>query len=116
MSHKRLTNGTEEMGLKTRSGRVVLTAIAINGCNFLFKACAWCYTGSHSLFSECIHSLADTDTAAVAGVSVAASCMALSQYTGNPIFDAVGSILVGTLLGGVASFIILSNVGALVGR
>ncbi|KOB55581.1 Zinc transporter 9 [Operophtera brumata] len=34
----------------------------------------------------------------------------------DPTFDAVCSILVGTLLGGVASFIILSNVGALVGR
>lgn len=56
------------------------------------------------------------DTAAVAGVIVAASCMAISQYTGNPLPDALGSILVGTILGGVASFIILSNVGALVGR
>lgn len=225
----------EPVGLKTRSGRVVLTAIAINGCNFLFKLCAWLYTGSHSLFSECIHSLADTvnqiilaygihksvqmadpdhpygytnmryvsslisgvgifcvgsglsfyhgflgivdpqplqdffwayfvlggavvsegatlmvalnavrkgakeanmalteyimrssdpsvnvvlleDTAAVAGVSVAAGCMALSQYMDNALPDAVGSILVGTLLGGVASFIILTNVNALVGR
>ncbi|XP_013134648.1 PREDICTED: zinc transporter 9 [Papilio polytes] len=59
MSDKRLKQG-EELGLKTRSGRVVLTAIGINGCNFLFKLCAWFYTGSHSLFSECIHSLADT--------------------------------------------------------
>ncbi|XP_072941776.1 proton-coupled zinc antiporter SLC30A9, mitochondrial [Epargyreus clarus] len=235
MSHKRLKHGVEEVGLKTTSGRVVLTAIGINGCNFLFKLCAWFYTGSHSLFSECIHSLADTvnqlilaygihksvqiadpdhpygytnmryvsslisgvgifcvgsglsfyhgvtgildpaplhdfywayfvlggavvsegatlmvalnairkgakeanvslseyimrssdpsvnvvlleDTAAVAGVIVAASCMAISQYTGNPLPDAIGSLLVGTLLGGVASFIILSNVGALVGR
>lgn len=56
------------------------------------------------------------DTAAVAGVVMASGCMAISQYTGNPIFDALGSILVGTLLGGVASFIILTNVGALVGR
>ncbi|CAH0397484.1 unnamed protein product [Chilo suppressalis] len=235
MSHKRLRPEREELGLKTRSGRVVLTAIGINGCNFVFKLCAWFYTGSHSLFSECIHSLADTvnqlilaygihksvqiadpdhpygytnmryvsslisgvgifcvgsglsfyhgvtgildpqplhdffwayfvlggavvsegatlivainairkgakeanvplyeyvmrssdpsvnvvlleDTAAVAGVTVAASCMAISQYTGNPLPDAIGSILVGTLLGGVASFIILSNVNALVGR
>lgn len=56
------------------------------------------------------------DTAAVAGVVVAGSCMAISQYTGSPLPDAIGCILVGTLLGGVASFIILSNVGALVGR
>lgn len=31
-----------------------------NGTNFLFKLFAWIYTGSHSMFSECIHSLADT--------------------------------------------------------
>ncbi|XP_050342219.1 zinc transporter 9 [Nymphalis io] len=235
MGHKRLKHGVEELGLKTVSGRVVLTAVGINGCNFLFKLCAWLYTGSHSLFSECIHSLADTvnqlilaygihksvqiadpdhpygytnmryvsslisgvgifcvgcglsfyhgvtgildpqplhdfywayfvlggavvsegatlmvalnaikkgakeanmtlyeyvmrssdpsvnvvlfeDTAAVAGVIVAGSCMAISQYTGSPLPDAIGCILVGTLLGGVASFIILSNVGALIGR
>ncbi|KAJ2950452.1 hypothetical protein O0L34_g8695 [Tuta absoluta] len=234
MSSKRAPDSAP-IGLKTRSGRVVLTAIAINGSNFLFKLCAWIYTGSHSMFSECIHSLADTvnqlilaygihksvqmadpdhpygytnmryvsslisgvgifcvgsglsfyhgvtgildpqplhdfywayfvlggavvsegatlmvalsavrkgakeanvplydyiirssdpsvnvvlmeDTAAVAGVLCAASCMAISQYTGNPLPDAIGSLIVGTLLGGVASFIILSNVAALIGR
>ncbi|CAB3236169.1 unnamed protein product [Arctia plantaginis] len=219
MSSKRLI-GTEQLGLKTTSGRVVLTAVGINGCNFLFKLCAWFYTGSHSLFSECIHSFADTvnqlilaygiyksgqiadpahpygytnmryvsslisgvgifcvgsglsfyhgayfvlggavvsegatllvalsairkgakeanvrtldyimrssdpsvnvvlleDSAAVAGVVVASTCMAISQYTGNPLPDAVGCILVGSILGCVASFIILTNVGALVGR
>ena len=26
----------------------------------LFKGVAWCYTGSHSMFAEMIHSLADT--------------------------------------------------------
>ena len=31
-----------------------------NGANFLFKTFAWLYTGSHSLFAEAIHSLADT--------------------------------------------------------
>ncbi|KAF3427474.1 hypothetical protein E2986_05954 [Frieseomelitta varia] len=50
----------EQEGLFGRSGKVVLTAIAINGCNFLFKLCAWLYTGSHSMFSECVHSAADT--------------------------------------------------------
>nr|CAD7404834.1 unnamed protein product [Timema poppensis] len=50
----------EDKGLFGSSGRVVLTAVAINGCNFLFKLFAWLYTGSHSMFSECIHSLADT--------------------------------------------------------
>ena len=39
---------------------VVLGAIAINTSNFFVKLCGWVYTGSHSMFSEAIHSLADT--------------------------------------------------------
>ncbi|XP_063982991.1 proton-coupled zinc antiporter SLC30A9, mitochondrial [Diachasmimorpha longicaudata] len=222
-------------GLFGRSGRVVLTAVVINASNFLFKLVAWVYTGSHSMFSECIHSAADTfnqlilaygihksvqnpnadhpygytnmkyvsslisgvgifcvgtglsiyhgihgilfpnpvesfywayfilggslvsegatllvainsvrkgaeekrqsfkdyvlsgqdpsvnvvlmeDLAAVMGVTVAGCCMGLTSHLGNPVFDAVGSLLVGGLLGGVASFIIYTNVAALIGR
>lgn len=47
-------------GLEGSSGKVVLTAIVINATNFLFKTFAWLYTGSHSMFAESIHSLADT--------------------------------------------------------
>uniref|UniRef100_A0A182JG46 Proton-coupled zinc antiporter SLC30A9, mitochondrial n=1 Tax=Anopheles atroparvus TaxID=41427 RepID=A0A182JG46_ANOAO len=224
-----------EPGLFGSSGKVVLTAIAINATNCLFKFGAWLYTGSHSMFAETIHSLADTinqlilaygihkstqiadsnhpygyanmkyvsslisgvgifcvgtglsfyhgimglvdphpiddffwaffilggslvsegatllvainscrsgakalgmsfrdyvvrgqdpcvnvvlteDAAAVLSVVLAATCMGLSTYTGSPIPDAVGSLLVGCMLGGVASFIIYTNVAALVGR
>lgn len=42
--------------------------------------------------------------------------MGLTSYIGNSTFDAIGSLLVGGLLGGVASFIIYTNVAALVGR
>lgn len=56
------------------------------------------------------------DLAAVAGVGIAASCMAATALSGNPLYDAVGSLLIGGLLSGVASFIIYSNSGALVGR
>ncbi|XP_049543197.1 zinc transporter 9 [Anopheles darlingi] len=224
-----------EPGLFGKSGKVVLTAIAINATNCVFKFGAWLYTGSHSMFAETIHSLADTinqlilaygihkstqiadsdhpygyanmkyvsslisgvgifcvgtglsfyhgimglvdphpiddffwaffilggslvsegatllvainscrsgakalgmsfrdyvvrgqdpcvnvvlteDAAAVLSVALAATCMGLSTYTGSPIPDAVGSLLVGCMLGGVASFIIYTNVAALVGR
>lgn len=224
-----------EAGLMGRSGKVVLMAVAINTTNFVFKLAAWVMTGSHSMFSECIHSLADTinqlilaygihksvqvadsdhpygytnmkyvaslisgvgifcvgaglsiyhgisglvdphpiedlfwgycvlggslisegatwyvafmsilkgsrasnmsvkdyifrgqdpsvnvvlleDAAAVIGVTVAASCMGLSTYYNSHIPDAVGSLLVGGILGTVASFIIYTNVAALVGR
>ncbi|XP_017879182.1 zinc transporter 9 [Ceratina calcarata] len=225
----------EQEGLFGRSGKVVLTAIVINGSNFLFKLCAWLYTGSHSMFSECVHSAADTcnqlilaygihksvqtpnpdhpygytnmkyvsslisgvgifcvgtglsiyhgihgllnpsvvesfywayfilagslvsegatllvaiqsikkgaeekrqtfkqyvlggqdpsvnvvlmeDLAAVLGLVCAASCMGLTSYLENPMFDSIGSLLVGGLLGAVAGFIIHTNAAALIGR
>lgn len=56
------------------------------------------------------------DAAAVLGVTVAASCMAVSSFLDSTIPDAIGSILIGCILGSVASFIIYSNVAALVGR
>lgn len=225
----------EAGGLMGSSGKVVMTAVAINATNFLFKCFAWMYTGSHSMFAECIHSLADTvnqlilaygihkstqiadpnhpygytnmryvsslisgvgifcvgtglsfyhgiqglmnphpiddfywafyvlggslvsegatlvvainsvkqgakamgmsfreyvirgqdpcvnvvlteDLAAVLSVGLAATCMGLSVFTGSHIPDAVGSLLVGCMLGAVASFIIYTNVAALMGR
>lgn len=56
------------------------------------------------------------DLAAVLGVIVCSTCMGLTHVYGSHIPDAVGSLLVGGLLGGVASFIIYSNVAGLVGR
>lgn len=49
-----------DAGLKGSSGRVVITAIAINATNCIFKFFAWLHTGSHSMFAEFIHSMADT--------------------------------------------------------
>lgn len=219
------------------SSRVVWTAVFINGANFVAKAVAWLYTGSHSMFAESIHSLADManqlilavgirkslqeptadhpygyhpmryiaplisgvgifcvgcglsiyhgfealisseaelfmspvwaygilsfslltegttltmairalrfgakksnvtireyiarnsdpglivvlleDVAAVLGIGIAASCMALSSLFNTHVFDACGSLLIGSLLGFVASFIIKKNTIALVGK
>lgn len=222
-------------GLFGASGRVVLTAVCINGLNTVFKGLAWSCTGSHSMFSECIHSMADTvnqvilafgiyksvqiadshhpygysnmkyvaslisgvgifcigsglsiyhgvtglihaapldslfwgyvvlaisfvsegatlavavnniakcskeakisflqyvlrghdptvnvvlleDCAAVLSIGVAGVCMSLTSYLNTPIPDAVGSLLVGGILGTVASFIIYTNTSAIVGR
>ncbi|XP_077388838.1 proton-coupled zinc antiporter SLC30A9, mitochondrial [Festucalex cinctus] len=216
-------------------GKVVMVAICINGLNFFFKLLAWVYTGSASMFSEAIHSLADTcnqallalgisqsvrnpdaghpygfsnmryiaslisgvgifmmgaglswyhgimgilhpepiesllwaycilagslvsegatllvaineikrsaqnhglsfyeyvmqsrdpstnvvlleDTAAVLGVIMAAGCMGLTSLTGNPYYDSLGSLGVGTLLGTVSAFLIYTNTEALLGR
>ncbi|XP_035682161.1 zinc transporter 9-like [Branchiostoma floridae] len=217
------------------SGRVVMMAIGINTLNFVFKLVAWVFTGSASMFSEAIHSLADTinqsilafgihqsirkpnpdhpygfsnmryvsslvsgvgifcvgaglsiyhgvlglidpqpmesffwayciltgslvsegatllaatahirksaraqgmqfmeyvwrsrdpsvnvvlleDAAAVLGVAIAATCMGLTSLTGNPIYDAVGSITIGGLLAMVSAFLIYTNAEALIGR
>lgn len=229
------SSGPSQNMFQHGSGRVVLYAIAINAANCVMKCVAWLYTGSHSMFSEFIHSLADTanqlilaagirqslkqpdlehpygwanfrnvsslisgvgifcvgagvsiyhgivglhnpaeveslvwalavlggsfmsegatllvainevrqscriqqmsffqyvfrgrdpsvnvvlleDAAAVVGVVIAASCITLSHYTGSSVPDAVGSLLIGSLLGGVASFIIYTNTLALVGK
>lgn len=56
------------------------------------------------------------DAAAVCGVVVAASCMGVSSMLNSPVPDAIGSLLIGCILGTVASFIIYTNVAALVGR
>jgi len=231
----RLHNKEKNDGITGDSGRVVLSAIAINTGNFAIKLVAWASTGSHSMFSEAIHSLADTlnqvilaygihkstsiptkdhpygysnvqyvtalisgvgifclgaglsvyhgimglvtphgmegiwlamgilgasfvsesitlalavksikrsarekdmtftdfvwsgwdpcvnvvlleDMAAVAGVVIAGGCMGLSHYTGSHVPDALGSVFIGGLLGSVATFMIYTNSGALVGR
>ncbi|UJR31293.1 hypothetical protein I4U23_018791 [Adineta vaga] len=56
------------------------------------------------------------DIAAVLGVCVAGTAMSLSMYLQSPIPDAIGSLVIGAILGGVASYIIYSNSAALVGR
>ena len=56
------------------------------------------------------------DMAAVVGVVIAATSMGLTTYFNTHIYDSIGSIAIGSLLGVVASFIIYTNSGALVGR
>uniref|UniRef100_A0A5K3F5J4 Proton-coupled zinc antiporter SLC30A9, mitochondrial n=3 Tax=Mesocestoides corti TaxID=53468 RepID=A0A5K3F5J4_MESCO len=41
-------------------GRVVMFAIGVNSLNMAAKAVAWWFTGSKSMFSEMMHSVADT--------------------------------------------------------
>ncbi|BBN11950.1 solute carrier family 30 (zinc transporter), member 9 [Marchantia polymorpha subsp. ruderalis] len=56
------------------------------------------------------------DGAAVTGLGIAACALAAAHYTGNPMWDPIGSIVVGNLLGGVAIFLIQRNRHALLGR
>jgi len=56
------------------------------------------------------------DSAAITGVLIAAAALGIHQLTGSSIPDAVGSILIGLLLGGVAMVLINLNRKFLVGQ
>jgi len=56
------------------------------------------------------------DAAAVIGVLIVLACIGLYILTGNPIFDAIGSIIIAILLGTVAIFLVSKNRSALLGR
>ena len=57
-----------------------------------------CLTSSVAVFME--------DSAAVLGIGIAAGSLMLSEITNTVYFDALGSIMIGNLLGGVAVFLI----------
>ncbi|XP_077236803.1 metal tolerance protein C4-like [Tasmannia lanceolata] len=56
------------------------------------------------------------DGAAVTGLVIAAASLVAVNRTGNAIYDPIGSIIVGNLLGMVAIFLIQRNRHALIGR
>ncbi|AQK43054.1 metal tolerance protein C4 isoform X1 [Zea mays] len=56
------------------------------------------------------------DGAAVTGLAIAATSLVAVQMTGNAMYDPIGSIIVGNLLGLVAIFLIQRNRHALIGR
>ncbi|XP_020692625.1 metal tolerance protein C4 isoform X1 [Dendrobium catenatum] len=56
------------------------------------------------------------DGAAVTGLVIAGASLVAVHTTGNPIYDPIGSIIVGHLLGMVAIFLIQRNRHALIGR
>lgn len=56
------------------------------------------------------------DSVAVLGVAVAAGSIGLAYFTGNPVWDALGSLVVALLLAFVAVFLIIRNREYLLGR
>lgn len=64
----------------------------------------------------CVNVVLFEDSAAVAGAAVAGICIGLTQYLESSVPDAIGSLLVGFMLGMVAMLVIYTSVPALVGR
>lgn len=56
------------------------------------------------------------DAAALVGILIAVAGLGLHQATGEPVYDAIGSILVGILLGFVAIYLLRRNMAFLVGQ
>ena len=56
------------------------------------------------------------DSVATLGVLVALAGLGLSLATGNPIYDALGTLVIGLMLGGVAVFLVAKNRSFLVGK
>lgn len=56
------------------------------------------------------------DSAALAGLLIAGLGLALTEVTGNPVWDGIGSIAIGLLLAAVAVALGRANVSLLIGR
>ncbi len=56
------------------------------------------------------------DSAALLGLLTAMAGVALSQWTDNPIFDGIASVLIGLILGGTAIWLAIETKGLLIGE
>lgn len=56
------------------------------------------------------------DSAALLGLLAALAGVALSQWTGNPVFDGIASVIIGMILGGTAIWLAVETKGLLIGE
>jgi len=103
---------------------VLATAFVIEGSVLLFAMRGLARQRGDVPFWEYVRERADPaavailleDGVAVLGVILAAGGIAASYVTGNPVFDAVASLVVGLLLGAVAFYLVSENREHLLGR
>jgi cation diffusion facilitator family transporter len=83
------------------------------------KAAAWETTPTRYLATTSdttVKAVALEDTAALAGIVLAAAAVGLAQLTGDAFWDGVGSVLIGILLAVVAVVLGRANLSLLIGR
>lgn len=102
---------------------VLAISFAVEGYVLLAAArVIWAKKGTHTLL-EYLRTTTDPTVAAVLledsvaclGVLVAAAGLGLAYATGNPMFDAIGAIAIGLMLGGVAVWLGVRNRTLLLG-
>lgn len=101
------------------------------GLGILFEGVSWAFalnqfrkTKGKWSYVEAVHRAKDPsmfvvvfeDSAALLGLLVALLGVMLSQWTGNPVFDGVASIIIGMILGGTAIWLAVETKGLLIGE
>ncbi|MCD9196932.1 cation diffusion facilitator family transporter [Aeromicrobium wangtongii] len=127
-----IIHGVQELGAKegnesfTLAYVVLAVAFVLEGTSFL-QAYRQVHRGAESADQTVLHTALSTsdptlravfaeDSAALVGILLAAGGIGLHQVTGSPVYDAIGSILVGILLAVIAFVLIDRNRRFLVGE
>jgi zinc transporter 9 len=120
------SHGHDDHGNTTLNLVILVGALIIEGLSLLIavKAIRDAALAEDQGFMEHLKSTDDPfgiailaeDSAAVFGVILALIAVGLTAITGEAYWDAVGSIAIGVLLGGVAFFLIRKNRDLLIGR
>ena len=109
----------------------VLISYGVLGTAIIFTGIAWYFAlkefrhvkGERGYF-EAVHKEKNPttfvvlfeDSAALLGLFVALTGIGLSQWTGNPIFDGIASVVIGLILGTTATWLAYETKGLLIGE